>query len=203
MMVMAGAGPRTAAMGVATTTNAHSGSWSRARALECTRGCTGGSSTSGRSKSTQHILVVTTSKFGLNMLPVIVLDEPGHRESTARPLKGPFSYGTAAEKIISDSKRCAPTDARINLTMVLTTIDPPRENAAPDPPFFFRRCGASPAEGDAGPRRGLECRRRCDDSELGERLINPQPVPVLEVWRDGMDLIKFGDRCKQVRSEDL
>ena len=104
MIVMAGAGPRTAAMGVATTTNAHSGSWSRARALECTRGYTGGSSTSGRSKSTQHILVVTTSNFGLNMLPVIVLDGPGHRESTARPIKGPFSYGSAAEKIISASK---------------------------------------------------------------------------------------------------
>ena len=104
MIVMVGAGPRTAAMGVATTTNAHSGSWSRARALECSHGYTGGSSTSGRSKSTQHILVVTTSNFGLNMLPVMVLDVPGHRESTDRPLKGPFSYGTAAEKIISDSK---------------------------------------------------------------------------------------------------
>ena len=104
MIVMVGAGPRTAAMGVATTTNAHSGSWSRARALECTRGYTGGSSTSGRSKSTQHISVVTTSNFGLNMLPVMVLDGPGHRESTARPLKGPFRYGTAAEKIIRASK---------------------------------------------------------------------------------------------------
>ena len=40
----------------------------------------------------------------MNMLPVMILDGPGHRESTASPLKGPFSYGTAAEKIIRYTK---------------------------------------------------------------------------------------------------
>ena len=52
-------------------------------------------------------------------------------------------------------------------------------------------------------RRRRACRRRCDGSELGEPIINPQLVPLLRVWRTGETLIKFGDRCKQVRRKEL
>ena len=47
------------------------------------------------------------------------------------------------------------------------------------------------------------CGCQCDDSELGEVLINPQPVPVFQVWRAGVTLIKFGDVRKQVCSEEV
>ena len=43
----------------------------------------------------------------------------------------------------------------------------------------------------------------CEVSELGEVLINPQPVPVFQAWRGGVTLIKFGDVRKQVRSEEV
>ena len=51
-----------------------------------------------------HIWVMTTRLFWLCMLVMMILDGPGHQESTARPLEGPLSHGTAGAKIIRDSK---------------------------------------------------------------------------------------------------
>ena len=73
----------------------------------------------------------------------------------------------------------------------------------PDPPPAKPRCGGVSSPGDVEPRRGRVCGCQCDDSELGEVLINPQPVPVFQVWRAGVTLVKFGDVRKQVCSEEV
>ena len=48
--------------------------------------------------------MVTTSNFGLYVLLVMIIDGPGHRESTERPINGPLRYMTEAKKIIRDSR---------------------------------------------------------------------------------------------------
>ena len=104
MACIAGSDPCAALLSVARLTNKQSGSWSRVRALGCSLAYMGGSSTSGRSKGTWYIYVMITYFFGLCVLLVMVLDGPGHQESTAGPITVPLSPPIAAQKIIRDSK---------------------------------------------------------------------------------------------------
>ena len=74
----------------------------------------------------------------------------------------------------------------------------PRENTAPDPPSKEDTPPASPPKCDAGPRRGRACRRRCDDSELGEPVTTLQPVVVQQGSGGRVVYIMHDALCKQV-----
>ena len=68
----------------------------------------------------------------------------------------------------------------------------------PTPLARRRRCAAAPPQGDLDRRRGRACRRRCDDSELGEPVTNLQLVPVEQGSGGRVVYIMLGASRKQV-----
>ena len=95
-----------AAMGVGAIADALSGLWSRLCVHEWPTRVMGGVYTSERNTSTLHLKVIRPMFFELCVSLAMVIDGPVHHESTEKPIRGPLSYPTAAEKIISDRRTC-------------------------------------------------------------------------------------------------
>ena len=104
MAGIVGGSPFAAAMGVGAITDALCRLWSRLRVHEWPTRVLGGSYTSERNTSTLHFKVMRPIFFELYMSLVIIIDGLVHQESTEKPIRGPLSYATAAEKIIRYTK---------------------------------------------------------------------------------------------------
>ena len=90
MTGMVGFGPCATAMGVGMVTDAHSGPRSRVRVLAGAYGYGGGPDVGAYSRFVTF-LKDTAWIFALCLLPVMVLDEPAHQESTEKPLRDRLS----------------------------------------------------------------------------------------------------------------